>query len=186
LTPDYEFIVLEEHRKPNVYAISSLCENGQHVLIWDFDVGHEPKNIHKIENSLKNIQRNFLLSAIFLFESRNGYNAVCLDKLDKHEVGNIKNLTPYDDKKHLEHGLLYGWKLRIGSDKHLISLIDTDKFSKYTKSNAHRLALKNMFFTDIKKDTFFDDNTQLCLYSYWDWKIAYGNGELKCKEIVKI
>lgn len=173
----YEFIVLDERRKPNVYAISSLCEDGSNVIFWDFDVIKQPKTQYKIESSLKNIQRQFLLSKIYLFESRNGYNAVCLDKLDKNTVGNIKNLTPYDDKKHLEQGLLYNWKLRIGTDKKYISYIDVEKFSNYVMSNSHRLALNKMFGTKIEYSRFFDDSKKLCLYSYWDWKINDGSQE---------
>jgi hypothetical protein len=171
MSVDYEFIVLEEDRKPNVYAISSICEDGTHIIIWDFDFDKKPKSLFRLENSLKNIQRNFLLSSIYLFESRCGYNAVCLDKIDKHTVTNIKNLTFGDDRKHLEQGILYNWKLRIGSDKKLIEIIDTEHFTKFTRSNAHRIALNNLFNTEIQHNTFFDDNRNICLYSYWDWKV---------------
>jgi len=174
---NYEFIVLEEHRKPNVYAISSLCEDGNHIIIWDFDINKQPKNLYKLENSLKNVQRNFLLSTIYIFESRNGYNAVCLDKLDKNSVGNIKNLTSFDDKKHLEQGILYNWKLRIGSDKKCISIVDTEHFSHYTRSNAHRISLNKMFGMNIEYNNIFDDSRNICLYSYWDWKIHIQNNK---------
>lgn len=173
---NYEFIVLEESRKPNVYAISSLCEDGKHIIIWDFDVNVESKNLCKIENSLKNIQRMFLLSKIYILESRCGYNAICLDKLDKNEVANIKNLTSFDDKKHLEQGIIYNWKLRIGKDKKYVSYVDTEKFSKYTRSNAHRVTLNKMFGMDVDTNKFFDDSRGICLYSYWDWKCHIQNG----------
>ena len=175
---DYEFIVIDEQRKPNVYAISSICEDGTHIVIWDFDFNKNMKSLFKLENSLKNIQRNFLLSPIYLFESRCGYNAVCLDKLDKHTVTNIKNLTFGDDRKHLEQGILYNWKLRIGSDKRLIEIFDIDHFSKFTRSNAHRIALNNLFGTDIPHNTFFDDSRNICLYSYWDWKVYSQNKDI--------
>lgn len=178
MTPDYEFIVLEEHRKPNVYAISSLCRDGNHILIWDFDILKQPKNLYKIEFSLGNVQRIFLLSKIYIFESRNGYNAVCLDKLNKNEVGNIKNLTAFDDKKHLEQGILYNWKLRIGTDKKFVSSVEVENFKHHTKSNAHRIALNNMFNMDIDNDVYFDDSMDICLYSYWDWKVYSKKGKL--------
>jgi hypothetical protein len=165
-----DFIVLDEKRKPNVYAISSLCEDGNHVIIWDFDIIKQPKNFWRIENSLKSIQRSFLLSSIYLIETRFGYNAICLDKLDKNSVGNIKNLTFGDDRKHLEQGISYNWYIRIGKDKKLVSVIDTEKFTKYTRSNAHRIALNNLMNIKIDKTRFFDESGKILLCSYWDWK----------------
>jgi hypothetical protein len=165
-----DFIVLDEKRKPNVYAISSLCEDGNHVIFWDFDIGKEPKNLYKLENTLKSVQRQFLLSTIYIIETRFGYNAVCLDKLDKNSVANIKNLTFGDDRKHLEQGIIYNWYMRIGADKKLISIVDTDRFSKYTRSNAHRIALLNLMSINIEKTRFFDDSGKILLCSYWDWK----------------
>jgi hypothetical protein len=179
---NYEFIVLDEHRKPNVYAISSLCEDGSHIIIWDFDIKKEPKNLCKIENSLKSVQRTFLLSKIYIFESRFGYNAICLDKLQKNEVANIKNMTSFDDKKHLEQGILYNWKLRIGPDKKYVSYVDVERFKKHTMSNSHRIALKILFGLQVDNDAYFDQNLKLCLYSYWDWKIADKSGQLNVTE----
>jgi hypothetical protein len=175
---DYDFIVLDEQRKPNVYAISSICEDGKHIIIWDFDMTHDPKMLYNLEKILKSVQRQFLLSKIYLLHSRAGYNAVCLDKLDKNEVANIKHLTLHDDKKHLEQGIMYNWKLRIGSDKKLMSIIDVCGFNKYTQSNSHRLAMCNLYGIDISKNIYFDESSKLCLYSYWDWKVAAKNGEL--------
>lgn len=183
---DYEFIVLEERRKPNVYAISSLCEDGKHVIFWDFDVQKNPKTFYKIENSLKAIQRQFLLSKIYLLDSRCGYNAICLDKLDKNTVGNIKNLTPYDDRRHLEQGLTYNWKMRIGPDKKLITNIDVAGFSNFVRSNAHRIALERIYNIKIDYTRYFDESRNICLYSYWDWKVHNENGnkqmQLKAEE----
>lgn len=173
MSNDFEFIVLEENRKPNVYAISSLCEDGKHVIFWDFDVEKNPKTIYRIENSIKVIQRQFLLSKIYILESRCGYNAICLDKLDKNTVGNIKNLTTYDDRRHLEQGLTYNWKLRIGGDKKHISTTDLG-FTGFVRSNAHRLALDRMFNIKIGYTRFFDESRKICLYSYWDWKVHNG------------
>lgn len=161
---------MEEKRTPNVYAISSLCADGNHVIIWDFDVCKEPKNLRKIENSLSSIQRTFLLSTIYIIETRLGYNAICLDKLDKMSVGNIKNLTYGDDKKHLEQGIQYNWFIRIGKDKKLVSISETGRFSKYTRSNAHRVALGKLMDIEIVKDKYFDDSTKILLAAYWDWK----------------
>jgi hypothetical protein len=175
---DYEFTVLDESRKPNVYAISSICEDGKHIIIWDFDITHDLKMLSRLDGIIKSVQRNFLLSEIYLLKSRIGYNAICLDKLDKNEVANIKHLTLHDDRKHLEQGIMYNWKLRIGSDKKLIAVINVCNFNKYTQSNAHRLALCNMYNIDVQKTRYFDDSSKLCLYSYWDWKEAKKNGEM--------
>jgi hypothetical protein len=35
-----------------------------------------------------------------------------------------------------------------------------------------------MFGTDICHTPYFDDSRKLCLYSYWDWKIADESNKL--------
>jgi hypothetical protein len=170
---DYVMKVIDEKEKlPNVFAISSICENGKHVIFFDFDLSIDKIYYEKkIVASLITTQQQFKLSTLYLFSTRNGFNAVCLDMLNKQEVYNIKNSTKYDDKKHLSNGLMFGWKLRIGKDKKYISSIsNTYDDVKYHKSNAHRIMLNNFFNCNIIKDSTFDNNIGLCLYSYWDWK----------------
>jgi len=169
-TEKFTMEVLEEKRKPNVFAMSSICPDGSHVIIWDFDVTKSPSNLNHIEKALKPTQRNFLLSTIYIMESRNGYNAICLDKLDKETVASIKNLTPGDDKRHLEVGIKRSWFLRFGYDKNIVSQLSEGRFNHFTKSNPHRIALKNFFNYEIEKDRYFDDETQIYLAAYWDWK----------------
>jgi len=172
---DFMMEVLEEKRKPNVFAISSICPDGSHVAIWDFDMSKNPSNLKHIEQSLKCVQRNFLLSTIYIIESRNGFNAICLDKIDKPTVTSIKSSTIGDDKHHLEVGIKRNWFLRFGDDKKLKSIVDDCRFSKFTRSNPHRIALKNFFGISIEKDKYFDNETHIYLAAYWDWKTEGGN-----------
>lgn len=166
--------VLDEKKLvPNTVAITSLCHNGKHVIFWDFDVDKEPKNLAKIESSLTNIAMLYKLGKIYILETRNGYNAICLDKIDFKKVFNIKNDTAFDDRKHLEGGFVgNSWKIKVPKDENIkkyISFVDVN-YKLFSRSNAHRIALNNFFGTNIKKDSIFDDNTNITISAYWCWK----------------
>jgi len=167
-------VLNEEELKANVCAVSSLCEDGKHIIIWDFD--GEIKNesyLYKIENSLKSIANVFDLTDIYIFSSRNGFNAVCLNKLDFNLIYSIKDATAFDDRKHLEHGLISSaWKLRIGEDKKYISFINNPN-KVHISSNAHRIFFNKLFKMNIKKDKSFDNSKNFLVESYWCWKETY-------------
>jgi len=141
--------------------------------MWDFDLKKEPSNLYKIETSLKAIAEVFKISHIYIFETRNGYNAISLNKLEQKHVFNIKSRTTLDDRKHLEHGLASNsWKIRLGDDKNLVGGINT-KYNEYMSSNAHRICLNSVFDCDIKKSTEFDNSEKVLLEAYWCWKETY-------------
>jgi len=165
-------VLNEEELKANVCALSSLCEDGKHILFWDFDSKSE-KYLYKIESSLKSIAEIYHLTDIYIFETRNGFNAICLNKLDFNLIYTIKNATSFDDKKHLWHGLNSGaWKIRIGNDKKYVSFVNNPN-KVHKSSNAHRLFLNKMFKTNIKKDKSFDNSEKFLVESYWCWKETY-------------
>lgn len=172
-------VMNEEREKINAYAISSLCEDGKHVIIWDFDCKPSPSNLSKIELCLNNVSFYNHLDKIIILQSRNGYNAICLNKLPFDKVYNIKAETKFDDKKHNEFGYKrLNWRLRIGNDKKIVSRI-SNVFKRYPSSNAHRLFLNNIYNANIIIDNTYD-LTKLCLIAgYWCWKEECNNGTIK-------
>lgn len=134
-------------------GFNSITTDKRHIILWDFD------NItaKDASESLIEIQKLFNLSDIFIILSRNGYNAVCLDKYTKDKVFLIKSLTTLDDKQHGISGYKHnGWTLRIGDDKKLDTvLLGTQR--SYPKSNAHRKLLEILFNITLLKTSAFDN-----------------------------
>jgi hypothetical protein len=156
----------EEFLLPNVFAVSSLCEDGMHILIWDFDI----TDLYKVEKSLSVVQNKFFLSSIYVLETRNGFNAICVDKLQANQVYNIKNETQFDDDRHNEFGFKSNnWKFRLGKEKKHVSTINCN-YTTYNKSNAHRKMLYKFYRISILKDFAFDYSENIKLDSYWCWK----------------
>lgn len=162
---------------PNVVAVSSLCEDGNHILIWDFDYKHNPTTLRKIENILSDVLIRYDLSNVFILESRNGYNAISLNKLSFEKVFNIKLNTKLDDEKHNLFGYDQGhWRIRYGTDKKVVSTLRNIS-SKYSNSNAHRIFMNKMLNCSIKQDYTFDDHKNVLMVGYWSWKEECENGK---------
>lgn len=157
-------------KKLNVIAISSLCEDGKHVIFWDFDIFPSLNGLRRVEETLSNIIKQFDISNAYIIKTRHGYNAISLDKFSFEEVFNIKDGTPYDDRKHNNFGYTQShWRLRIGGDKKLVSIFNRLNF-KNSRSNSHRIFINKFFNTNIDKDFTFDNFKNTCIVGYWSWK----------------
>lgn len=167
-------VIDEKQLQPNVVAISTLCEGGKNVLLWDFDIKNKDNGFNKVQEALISISQLYHLSKIYIIETRNGFNAICLDKFPLEKAYQIKKETAFDDKKHQESGLYHkDWRMRIGNDKKYIGGVITNSRNFHSKSNAHRIFLIKEFDLNITKDDAFD-NSMSCLFShYWCWKETY-------------
>ena len=143
-------------------GFNSITTDKRHVILWDFDTDC----LKDIVECLIEIQKYFTLSNIFILSSRNGFNAICLDKYTKDKVFNIKSLTILSDKKHDVIGYKRnGWVLRIGDDKEIETvLLGIQQY--YPKSNAHRKLLENLFDVEICKTYAFDNSTKILFEKY--------------------
>ena len=134
-------------------GFNSITSDNKHVILWDFD----NICIKDVVESLTEIQKYFNLSDIFIISSRNGYNAICLDKYYKDKVFFIKSLTTLSDKQHDISGYKHnGWTLRIGNDKKLDTVL-LGVQRNYPKSNAHRRLLEILFDIKLMKTSAFDN-----------------------------
>ena len=143
-------------------GFNSITHDKKHVLLWDFD----NDNIRDITECLIEIQKYFNLSTVYILSSRNGYNAICLDKFSDFRAFYIKSLTILSDKKHDVIGYKRnGWVLRMGEDKKIDSIL-YGNHRNYPKSNAHRELLNKLFNYSINKTLAYDNFTDILFEKY--------------------
>lgn len=147
------------------YGFSSLTDDDKHILLWDFDIGKE--HIDKVYQALKKVQDRNKLSDIVLIESRNGYNAICLDKFDVDTAFLIKSETELSDAQHNRIGRKRnGWVLRVGADKVVRDVIISNYDCFHSKSNAHRKLLHKVYGVYCPLDNSCDLGTHLVAEAY--------------------
>lgn len=127
-------------------AISSKTEDDAHILVWDFD----NIDIYHVLKSLSKSQNINGLGIIYIFESKHGYNAICLDKLFIKEAHNIKFFTRWSDYQHTQIGYQQGnWAWRVDGKKFVDYLLPTDAYKNRIQSYAHKLYLEKTFGVDV-------------------------------------
>lgn len=157
------------------FGIQNVCKNDFYIPFFDYDI----TDYNAIRGELRYIQNRFFLSDIYIFNSKNGYNAICLDKLPFDVLTDMYNecgLCCYDFKY---LGIKRGYiVLRIGEDKILKEILKGN--STYQKSLCHALALDTFYSVKIDMDNQdFDDNTELIIYAYRSAK----HGFLEVKDL---
>ena len=157
-------IIEDNCRTKKIVAISSLTEDDKHILIWDFD---DIKEMDVLK-SLSKTQKINGLGPIYVFKSKHGYNAICLDKIDIEEANNIKHYTRFSDYTHTRIGYNIGsWCMRVGKDKQYYKMLDVcDTWKKRTQSNAHKRYLELEYNID-KFYGPFDTYTNMLYESYF-------------------
>lgn len=144
-----------------VKAIKSICEDGRHIIFWDFD----GVNYNQVFNSLLDIQRLYNLSDIWIIKTNNGFNAVCFAKFDINKVYEIKNNTKYDDYYHIIWGYRgCGWCLRLGNDKFVIEKLPSDNLIE--GSYSHYAFFNNFFPLLTAENELFDTSDYVTVDSY--------------------
>jgi len=143
-------------------GFNSITTDNKHIILWDFD----NNSLKDVTECLIEIQKYFNLSNIYIISSRNGYNAVCLDKYIKDKIFWIKSLTILSDKTHDVIGYKRnGWVLRMGKDKKIEQIL-LGKQRACPKSNAHRILVETLFDIKIFKSSAFDDYTNVLFEKY--------------------
>ena len=148
------------------YLVLNIQQTGDllHIVIWDFDV-KGLSYLYHITRELVEVQKMFNLSDIYLFKSRNGFNAICLDKHNSENTLKIKMETKHSCPQHNRIGYKRdSWVLRLDNDKRLMEIIYNNGVWK--KSNAHRLLINKYFNMNVAKDDDFDNYTTLRFEKY--------------------
>lgn len=160
-------------------GFNSKTTDKRHVILWDFD----NDCFRDIVECLIGIQKYFNLSEIYIISSRNGYNAICLDKYTINKVFFIKSLTILSDKTHDVIGFKRGgWVLRIGNDKKIETILLGVQKS-YPKSDAHRKLLEKLFDINICKTYAYDNNAKILFEKYKRKKAEVIDGKEKKNKI---
>ncbi|MFX0132526.1 MAG: hypothetical protein ACFFDN_02650 [Candidatus Hodarchaeota archaeon] len=152
------------------FCISSKCEDGLHILFWDFDMIEK----HFVLRSLSQVQNFHQLGNIYVIKSRHGFNAFCLDKLFLNEAYNVLFYSRWNDFNHVRIGFKSeSWALKLSQDKKIIlRLAPTDNGIEREQSNAHYQFFKKFFnFKGLeinKKKDIYDD---IQLESYEQHKV---------------
>lgn len=126
------------NRTRKEFCISSICPDGNHVLFFDFD-NFKEDSLHFIQRSLSQIQHRHKLGDIYIIKSRNGFNAICLDKFWLNEAYNILFYTRWNDFNHIIIGFLgESWCLRLSPEKKMFQrIIPTEEYDHRIQSKAH-------------------------------------------------
>lgn len=160
-------------------AISSLCNDNQHILMLDID---ENISLEEVLMYCTPIINKYNLSDIYVINSTKGYNLFSLDKLPFNFIKMIGQEFPIFDKQFLVFGYRRGYyDLRLGVDKKYITKVDGNKY--VNKSNAHRLFFNWFFDLNIENDAFFDHETKIGIVEYESEKYGYIGG-LRVEETV--
>lgn len=155
------------------YTNKSL--NNTYLPFFDYDC----IDLKKVKKELLLLQKKYFLSNIYIFKSKNGFNALSLDKLPYNKLV----LLYGDCKKVCNDYLELGMKrniltLRIGNDKIFYGILSSNN-DKWEKSLSHAILLNMFFKTQINIDKSFDNNLYLRLKVYRSEK----HGFLKVKEL---
>lgn len=97
-----------------VVGVNSYLDDGSHILMWDFD----DVPLEDIKHSLKIVQARYLLSDIYILETKQNENycAYCFTAVDWRRAVEILAATNYLDMKYLKWCLFRGrFTLRVGS-----------------------------------------------------------------------
>lgn len=150
-------------RTKKIIGLSSICQDGKHILIWDFD----QIKYYDVCKALSKIQSIHGLGIIYIFKSKHGFNAMCLDKLDFKEAHNIKLYTRFSDYQHTRIGYYVGsWCLKIDDTKQFVAYMSyTDTWKNRIQSNAHKDFIAKQFKIDVFNGE-FDTNTKVMFESY--------------------
>jgi len=152
------------------YGISSLCKNGQHVFMIDYD----NKKLNDVIKHLKYIQKDYNLSEIYIIKSTNGYNAISLDMLPLVVIYSIgTNDFSIADRKFFSYGLKQGfYTLRFGKDKELIKILHSVS-NCHNKSLGHKMFLEWFFNLNIDNNINFTENDNINILQFKSNKYGF-------------
>jgi len=153
------------------YGISSKAGvKDEHVFMTDYD----GFGIESVVNQLKQIQKEFNMSDIYIIESEHGFNAICLDVMNLSLIYNIGiDVFSFADRDFFRYGFNRGYfTLRFDKDKKIVRILKNESH-KYIKSLAHKLFLEWYFDIFIDSDYSFNNYTNIKLVQYPSNKNGY-------------
>jgi len=144
-----------------IKVISTRCQDGRHVIFWDFDLGL----LEPIISELGYIQNRYGLSNIYLLRTARGYHAVCFAKFLWGSMMRIVADTRYVDRlflaavlRDMKGGLRYegGFK-----PKYVCVVEGPIRARKLQGSNAHNRFFEDTFSFRIEDDLAWDNSDEV-------------------------
>jgi len=126
-----------------LHGWTSKTKDNRQVIFLDFDT----KNLDWILEQLRRIREFYGLSDFYVFSTRKGFHAVCIDKFSRVSIFEIQNLS-LCDKKFMHIGMTRkSWTLRL-SEKNMnypkfLGILFSNHQSR-AKSHAHLILIKAM------------------------------------------
>ncbi len=151
----------------DILGMSSLCEDGNHLIFVDYDV----TNIDVIIEQVSFVQEKFDLGDAYVFKtSKDNYHLIFLDKLSFNEVLNVYGyLHNYDLDHYLKSYERKNFILRLSKkkSKEINFKLNIESSSPGgIKSNAHRKLLNHFYGLNIEKTKDFDNSDSLVFENY--------------------
>lgn len=165
------------HKSKVCFGYTNKASNGLFLPFFDYD----EKLLFDIAKELMFIQTKYKLSDIYIFSSKNGFNALSLDKLPFNTLIKLYSDCSLVCEDYLQLGLKRSFlTLRIGYDKKLETILKSSE-TYYIKSLAHAILLNVFFNTDIEiyGNKTFDNSLYIRLKAYRSEK----HGFLKVKDL---
>ena len=140
----------------------SRTYDNAHIYMGDID---KDISLKEMESIARKIQKQYLLSDIYIIKSSHGYNFYSLDKLALDVIKDINSSilvidSTYNYLQYYKRGF-YTLRTMPKHDKKFVKTIKSiyPSIYKNTKSNAHRIYFNNVWNLDInnhvsKNDTF--------------------------------
>ena len=147
-------------------GVSSECEDGDHILMMDFDIDH--KEIGPLYLHAGKVQDKYRLPDMYFFKTKNGFHIYCVAKLSLENIKRIYDeFIDYRDNKHFEFGdvVCKRYVLRVG-DEIEYYMMHGGYRGYYHLSTAHILLLHVVYGVPFKNKLNYDGLTELILERY--------------------
>jgi hypothetical protein len=147
------------------YGVTNQTSDGYFIPMWDFA---EDRDLEDVMRSLSNIQDEFGLSTIYVFQTypTESYRAVCFDKLIFVKAMGIICMTNHIDHQYLR----FSWirmrcvlrlTSKVGKEERLVGTLPS--MSAFEKSLDHQ-AIFSKFYEGIPRPHLFHVRVSLSKY----------------------
>ena len=150
------------------YGVMSRTYDNAHIYMGDID---KDISLKEMTDICKKIQKQYLLSDIFIIKSSHGFNFYSLDKLALDVVkdinSSIKDIdSTFNYLAFYKRGF-YVLRTMPKHDKKFIKTVKSIYPSIYVKSNAHRIYFNNVWDLDINNYVNYENNDFDMLERIW-------------------
>lgn len=157
-------------------GIQSNTIDNMHIFMADFDVDKSLYSL--VVDAILYLQETYKLSDVYLYETKNGYHAFSMDKLELDFLSNMLYSIPIIDDLFIYFALERGFfVLRWGKDKKYLCTLYSNNL-KHEKSLAHYKFFTEIINTNIILDEYYDKNYEFEIIIYRSEKHGWFNYDI--------